>query len=199
MNNNIFIMKEITYKFNTKNLNKIFNIEEESTIEETFISDNDGGCSGEKNGFYGKTHTDEVKKLIGEKIKYLHKTDENFRKSRINIGEKNGMYGSARFGELNPMYGKVHSNETRKKISENIKKYYEKNPSPNIGRKLSDEMKQKISEKNSKEYKLIDPNGKIVQVKNLTKFAKNNNLNIGCLQQVVSGRNKSHKGWKKYE
>jgi hypothetical protein len=108
------------------------------------------------------------------------------------------MYGSARFGKLNPMYGKTHNEETRKKMSENIKKYYENNPNPNLGKKLSDEQKRCISEKNSKEFKLINPEGEIIHIKNLTKFAKENNLSIGCLQHVVSGRNKNHKGWKKY-
>ena len=45
-------------------------------------------------------------------------------------------------------------------------------------------------------YKLISPKGEIVEIKNLTKFAKENNLSIGCLQHVVNERNKSHKGWK---
>lgn len=33
-------------------------------------------------------------------------------------GEINGMFGSERFGEKNPFFGKKHSEETRKKISE---------------------------------------------------------------------------------
>ena len=50
-------MKEINYKFNTKKLNQIFGISGEEIIEETFIVDDIGVCSGEKNGFYGKkTH-----------------------------------------------------------------------------------------------------------------------------------------------
>ena len=52
--------------------------------------------------------------------------------------------------------------------------------------------------KNSKQYKLVSPEGQVVDVKNLTQFAKDNDLSIGSLQQVVAGRNKTHKGWKKY-
>jgi hypothetical protein len=55
--------------------------------------------------------------------------------------------------------------------------------------------KKSIIRKNSKKYKLISPEGMIIEIKNLTQFAKENNLNIGCLQHVVAGRNKSHKGW----
>lgn len=53
--------------------------------------------TGETNSFYGKTHSDEVKKRFSEQRK----------------GENNAMYGSARFGEKNPMYGKHHSEETK--------------------------------------------------------------------------------------
>ena len=192
-------MKEINYKLNTKKLNEIFNISGYEVIEETFIVDTDSGCNGENNGFYGKMHSEETKKIISNKIKNLYKTDNDFKNSRRNFGEKNGMYGSARFGELSPMYGKKHSEETKKKMSEIKKKYYQTNPSPNKGKKLSDEMKKNLSEKNSKEYTLLSPNNDIIKIKNLTKFAKDNELSIGCLVQVVSGRNKSHRGWRKYE
>lgn len=191
-------MKKIHYKFNTKNLNKIFNIKGEYILEDVFMVDNDGGCNGEKNGFYNKKHTEETKKIIAERTKYLNETNIEYRKSRANYGEKNGMYGSARFGELNPMYGKTHNEETIRKISENIKKYYENNPNPNLGKSLTEEQKNKISEKNSKEFKLINPEGEVIYIKNLTKFAKENNLNIGSLRHVVAGRNKSHKGWRRH-
>ena len=194
-------MKEIYIKFNARKLNEIFNIGGKQILEGfiTLDYDNSCNCSGYNNGFYGKKHTEETKKRISERVKYLDRTDEEFRNSRKNYGEKNGMYDSSRFGELNPMYGKCHTEETKKKISENIKKYYKNNPSPNKGRKISDEVKKQISERNSKKYKLISPNGELTEIKNLTKFAKDNDLSIGCLGQVVAGRNKSHRGWKKYE
>jgi hypothetical protein len=193
-------MKEVSYKWNTKNLDSILNIHSKNEfIEETFLTENPNDCSGIKNGFYGKKHTKETKKIISKKIKNKCQTDEDFRKSRINIGEKNGMYGSKRFADLNPMWEKKHSKKTKLKQSEKKKEWYKNNQNPNKGKKLSDERKNQISEKNSKEYKLINPEGKIIQIKNLAKFAESNNLSIGCLYQVVSGRNKSHKGWKKYE
>ena len=58
--------------------------------------------TGEGNSFYGKTHSDEVKKRFSEQRK----------------GEKNAMYGSARFGKKNPMYGKHHSEETKQRYRE---------------------------------------------------------------------------------
>ena len=52
---------------------------------------------GENNPFYGKHHTEETKKMIGEKIK------------------------SERCGENHPMYGKHLTEETKQKISESHK------------------------------------------------------------------------------
>lgn len=54
---------------------------------------------GENNPFYGKTHTEETRKILSEKHK--------------------GMYD----GEKNPMYGKHHTDETKEKIKQkNIEK-----------------------------------------------------------------------------
>lgn len=186
-------MKKII-KFNSKKLNQIFNISsEEKILYEEY--DAISGCEGELNSFYGKKHTNETKEKLRQITLNLCE-DKNFRMTRANYKEKNGMYRSQRFGELNPMWGKKHSEEAKQKQSEKRKEWFRNNESPIKGKPCPESTKKKLSEKNSKEYKLISPEGKITQIKNLTKFAKENNLSIGCLQQVVSGRNKSHKGWK---
>ena len=187
-------MKKIL-KFNTKNLNRTFNLDCDSIdICEEYEATSEG-LVGELNPFYGKKHTEETKENLRQITLKLCE-DDDFRMSRANYKEKNGMYGSQRFGELNPMWGKNHSEETKKKQSQKRKEWFKNNKSPLIGKPCLESTKQKLSEKNSKEYKLISPEGKIIEIKNLTKFAKENNLNIGCLQQVVAGRNKSHRGWK---
>jgi hypothetical protein len=186
-------MKKII-KLNTKKLNKVFNINIPSEI---LYEEYEGvsGYDGELNPFYGKKHSEETKEKLKQITLELCK-DESFRTSRINYKEKNGMYGSARFGELNPMWGKNHSEEAKLKQSEKRKEWFRKNESPLKGKPCLESTKKAVSEKNSKEYELISPEGKLVKIKNLTKFAKDNNLNIGCLHHVVSGRNNSHKGWK---
>ena len=186
-------MKKISI-FNTKKLNETFNINSPPQI---LYEEYEGvsGCEGELNPFYGKKHSEETKIKLRQITLELCK-DEEFRMSRSNHKEKNGMYGSARFGELNPMWGKTHSEEARLKQSEKRKEWFRKNESPLKGKPCLESTKKALSEKNSKEYKLISPEGKIVKIKNLTKFAADNNLNINCLQHVVAGRNKSHKGWK---
>jgi hypothetical protein len=186
-------MKKII-RFNTKKLNEIFNISDEGEI---VFDEYEGssGCEGNLNPFYGKNHTEETKlKLRNITLELCKK--ESFRMSRANCGEKNGMYGSARFGDLNPMWGKKHSEEAKEKQRKKRKEWFKNNESPSKGKPCLESTKKALSEKNSKEYKLISPEGNIIEIKNLTKFAKENNLSIGCLYHVIFGRNKSHKGWK---
>ena len=78
---------------------------------------------GENNGMYGKVHTEEWKENHSNFLKNKWKTDKdykNFWKNRMS-GENNHMYGVHLYGELNGMYGKKHSDETKKKISESLK------------------------------------------------------------------------------
>ena len=64
--------------------------------------------------------------------------------SQKHSGANNPMYGLT--GEKNPFYGKTHSEETKRKISEAKKKQYREKDHPWIGRKHSEETKRKISE-----------------------------------------------------
>ena len=85
------------------------------------------GLKGEKNPLYGIPRSDKDKQTISEAIKKYYEThdrkpisDETRKKlSKANSGENNAMYG--KYGELNPFYGKTHSEETRRIISEKLK------------------------------------------------------------------------------
>lgn len=92
---------------------------------------------GEKNGFYGKHHTEETKKKLSESHKGKTWTEEQ--KLAQSIRQKEEFALGLRVardlnGEANPMYGKHHSEEAKRKISEK-----------NRGRKASEETKKKLS------------------------------------------------------
>jgi group I intron endonuclease len=90
---------------------------------------------GEKNGMYGRTHTQEIKDRLKKQAleRYkdktnhpmygTHRTEETKQKlSKAHkgkcAGEKNYFYGKDMSGENHPMFGKSLTEEHRKKISE---------------------------------------------------------------------------------
>lgn len=75
---------------------------------------------GELNPMYGKKHPPEWRENHSNWLKNKWATDENYREFWVNkmSGENNYFYGKRLVGELNGMYGKQHSEETRRKISE---------------------------------------------------------------------------------
>ncbi len=77
------------------------------------------GQIGEKNGMYGKTHTDEVKRLSSE----MHKGNTYClgKKASQETKDKMSVIASERLGEKNPFFGKHHNEETKQKIKEKNK------------------------------------------------------------------------------
>jgi len=74
------------------------------------------GQSGETNGMYGRTHTDEVKKRISEL-----KTGNTYckgKKASDETRQKMSIVASQRIGDANHFFGKNHSEETKQKIRE---------------------------------------------------------------------------------
>tara|TARA_B100001059_G_C17834983_1_gene587410 strand:- start:500 stop:1447 length:948 start_codon:yes stop_codon:yes gene_type:complete len=112
---------------------------------------------GDRNGFYGKKHSEELKLKLSEE-----------RKGVWGIGEKNGFYGKthteetkeilrekcANFGEKNGFYGKKHPQELMDNIvakrTETISNYTEEKRQE-ISKNLSDAQK-KMQEEDPKKY-----------------------------------------------
>lgn len=93
---------------------------------------------------------------------------------------------------------KPHTEEWKKKMSERVSGV--NNPFFGIpfflGQKHSEETKDKIAKKNSRLYKLTDPDNNIWIVNNLKNFCRNNNLNNSLLVATSMGRRKTHQGWR---
>lgn len=53
-----------------------------------------------------------------------------------------------------------------------------------------------VAEKYSRTFSLISPDGEVVEIKNLTKFCRENNLTRANIQSVLRGNRNHHKGWK---
>lgn len=102
-----------------------------------------GRYNGEKNPFFGKTHSEETKRIIGEKNK-IHSANRDI------SGENNPMWGRKLTPEekekRKSMLGKHHSEESKKKMSEAKKKWYEDHPNYRCPPR-SEECKKKLKEK----------------------------------------------------
>ena len=77
------------------------------------------GKLGEKNGMYGKTHTEEARKIFSD----VHKGNTYCKGKKASEETKQKMSENAKLkiGEKNPFYGKHHSEETIQKIKEKSK------------------------------------------------------------------------------
>jgi len=93
--------------------------------------------SGKNNPMYGKHHTEETKQRISKKNKDYITSEETKKKiSKAMKGKNNPMYGKC--GKESPMYGKRHTEETKKKIS-----IANSNPSVERRQKISKALKGK--------------------------------------------------------
>ena len=77
------------------------------------------GKNGEKNGMFGKTHTEEVRKMNSELKK--GNTYRIGKKASDETRQKMSENAKLKIGEKNPFYGKHHSEETIQKIKEKNK------------------------------------------------------------------------------
>lgn len=70
-----------------------------------------------------------------------------------------------------------------------------------FNKKHHDTTKEKLSYiiSKGKKYKFRSPNGDIIEVKNLTKFCKENNLDLCKMCFVFNGKRKQHKHWTRYD
>jgi len=94
--------------------------------------------SGIGNPMYGKKQTDDAKLLISKKLSEYYNNPENRKKQALTrTGSKHSEsvkeeMSKKRSGAGNSMFGKKHSEETRRKISEVGKKRYQKQVKDNI-------------------------------------------------------------------
>jgi len=80
--------------------------------------------------------------------------------------------------------GFKHTLETRRKISENHRKYQ------------PESQKIKVAKALSKDHIITDPQGKTFEITNLNEFARQYKLDQGNLTKVAQGKLKQHKGYK---
>lgn len=101
--------------------------------------------------------------------------------------------GQANFGEKNGMYGKTHSYETRKKISEQTKIGMSKRLDKPWAKEMSNETKEKIS-KSISEKRWVNKNGKnsYIHVSELDRYLQNGWIRGQIKSNTVNMKGKLH-------
>jgi len=144
-------------------------------------------------GASGMIHSEEARLKISRANKgkvVSMETKEKIRRLRQKEGRWKGCLNPTAGGDLirrerNPMWGKNHSPEAKSKISEKQQAYRATPEGKTMGKLKS----QKYL------YELIDPSGEVYVTENLFDFSKQYELINSCLNKVVNGSAKQHKGW----
>lgn len=107
-------------------------------------------------------------------------------RAKLSIAHKGKKFSAERNAKISAAkLGQKRSPETCAKIGAASK-----------GRKFSVERNDKIRQAHAKEWVVIDPFGNRSIIKSLTRFCKENQLDMPTMLRVAKGRSKHHKGWK---
>jgi group I intron endonuclease len=153
-------------------------------------------------GSSGAIRSEETKKKMSESLKgriFTEKHRKNIGKSsegRIFSKESRKKMSESHLGkfvgEKSPVYGKKHTEQTKRKLSE----LNAGNNNPFYGKKHTEELKQKLSSKHNKLLRFISPGGEVVEEwTTLRMFCKKYNLSRCELVKLMNGKQSQHKGW----
>ncbi len=110
-------------------------------------------------------------------------------------------YNLVKLVTKNGTSGYKYTDEQRKKVSlANIARLKD----PNIREQMSRKTEEIISKNpnayggkfKSKKYTLLNPQGELVEIENLNRFCRKNNLNYKLMADVAVGKRREHDGWK---
>ena len=156
-----------------------------STEERKLLSEK---MSGENNPFFGKTHTDETKRIISEKQKRVSLEKRCGKESADRIKEKRREDMSKRINN-DPEFRKSLGRFIKGK---SLEEYY--------GTERAKEIKEKRSKgiaKTHTGFNLIDIEGNVyTEIINMLAFCKEHGLCVRHLPKLLNGKLKTHCGWK---
>jgi len=99
-------------------------------------------------------------------------------------------------GSKNPMYGRRHTEITRKQWSIIRAGKFCGRDNPRYGANVSEETKSKIGDSNAKMWRFISPSGNTIEFKNLALFCRKNGLSKPRMWDVSHSKLPNYKGWR---
>jgi hypothetical protein len=154
--------------------------DEGGTLLNIFIANRPERMLGERNGFYGKKHSEETKRKL----------------SKLNTGKKHSEKSKRLISEANR--GKPKTEEHRQKIREKARGRYVKEETKQKLREynLQEDILRKNIESKQKEWIVITPEGTEEFVINLSEYCITKNISRSKMYSVAAGRRNHHKGYK---
>lgn len=147
----------------------------------------------------GRKHSEETKEKIGRAHRGKFVSEETREKSRLShLGYKHSEEAKKKVGDF--WRGRKKSEETKAKMKahKRSKEHIEKISQANTGKKRSDEQKLGMAKSKKPEgYYLLSPQGELFHFYNMSDFCKEHNLTISKVSQVINGKEKSHKKWRR--
>jgi len=160
---------------------------------------------GGDGGTLGYKHTEETKeKLRKPKSEETKKKLSESHKGKKLSEETKEKISKMWSGDGNPMYGKTHSKETKRKISEKAKINNKGEKNPMYGKK-GDKSPHFNKSRNDYIWKIICPDGKKIEVDSIKKFCREYEEKTGIklfqsnFCHMRNGKINQYKGFKLYE
>lgn len=154
--------------------------ESDGVLMNVFLSIRPERRCGEDNGFYGRHHSEETKKLISEANTGRKHTEETKQKmSESHTGVPKSEETKKKMSEK--ATGRVHTEETKQKLREH---------------NLQEDVLRRNIESKQKEWIVITPDGTEIEVINMSEYCLENSLNRSKMYSVAAGDRNHHKGYK---
>jgi group I intron endonuclease len=191
LQNDYNVFGEEKFKFElieeaTENLNGL----EQKYLDLYF--DNQVNCYNIKYGSSASKNPEETRKKRSDSSTEMWK-DEEYRKrqSEIQSIKMKEYWANNRNKKLNSIHS-FHNSDKGKEAHKQASAWMK-------GRNISDETKVKLANHNAKKYTVIDPQGNKIEIINLKKFCKENNLGYDRMIKLLNNHISHFKGYKSWE
>lgn len=150
-------------------------------------------------GSFGYIKSKETRKKISETLKELYK-DKNkhpsFGTHHTKEARKKMSETRKELMKVRPDLGWNLTQESIDKMAQTLKDKYKEEGHPMLGKTHNKKTKEKMSNSSLMYvYEYYNPKGKVIQIKSMNQFCKDNGLNRKHMRDMMNKKRKEYKGW----